>query len=358
MTIWDWIDEFAERAMDNDDEQRYRLANIHHLAYEHRQTDPDRMMAMLEEGRRLALTLREPWWVLFFEHWKLETLIYYKDDYRQVIDLAVAQTLELRKPVFEQYPLRFGIYCNLVAAYLCVDARGYAKAIREAMDYMLTMEPEESGDRYLLLARRHWFAYELGEYDESHRLALEELAMADSDSDRHSAQHHEVDTYKALCWIAYRRNDWQGLESYATTGEERARAIHYRYELALFLLWRAVVVRRQGDKELAKRLFRQGKSRMSRLGQAPGESYYDALAAYHELGEDWRAIWEVRQEELDTCLNKGQFAYVCSVHLKRLRLLRRMGLPTDEEVAIVRETAKKLRAPAWYLGEMETILKE
>ena len=70
------------------------------------------MMNLLEDGRRLARLLNEPWWVLFFEHWALETLIYYKDDYREVIDRGVKATLELRRPLYDHYPLRFGIYCN------------------------------------------------------------------------------------------------------------------------------------------------------------------------------------------------------------------------------------------------------
>ena len=80
----------------------------------------------------------------------------------------------------------------------------------------------------MLQARRHWFAYEIGEYEEAERLALEELNMADGDPDRHTARHHEVDTYKALCWIAFRRNDWGKLIGWARGGEERARSGHAR----------------------------------------------------------------------------------------------------------------------------------
>src|SRR5258708_6205493 len=121
MPIWDWIHEFEAQARSVGDVQRVRLATIHSEAYDHRQTDPDQMLAILHDGRRLAVALREPWFVLFFDHWITETFIYYKDDYREVIDLAVRATLEIRKPAYDQFPLRFGVYCNLVAAYLCVD---------------------------------------------------------------------------------------------------------------------------------------------------------------------------------------------------------------------------------------------
>jgi hypothetical protein len=353
MTIWEWIHDFEEEARRRGDPDRLRMARVHNEAYSYRQTDPDRMLAVLDEGRRLAVALAEPWWVVFFDHWRLETFIYYKDDYRGVIDLAVRLTLELRKPAYEGFPLRFGAWCNLVAAYLCVDPYGHRRAIQEAIDYLIRQGEAEGGDRYLLQARRHWFAYEVGELEEAHRLALEELAMADADPDRHTARHHEVDTYKALCWIAFRQKDWAGLAGYAAAGEERARAIQYRYELALFLLWRAVCARRDGRDDEAKRLCRQGVSRMAQLGQPPGESYFDALAEFHALGGELDAEWQVRQRELETTVGKGQLAYECQVRVKRARLLRRMGLPCDAEERAAREAARMLREPAWYLARLE-----
>jgi hypothetical protein len=356
MTIWDWIHDFEQQARAAGDHERLRLAGLHSAAYAYRQSDPDRMLSILEEGRRLARALNEPWWVLFFEHWTLETLIYYKDDYREVIERGVRAMLELRKPIFDHYPLRFGIYCNLIAAYLCVDPRGYAGAIREALEYLQTQVPVEGGDRYLLQARRHWFAYELGDLESAQQLAVEELALADCDPDRHTACHHEVDTYKALCWIAYRRRDYAGLARWASTGEQHARGISYRYELALFLLWQALCARRDRDELTAKRLCRAGTAMMGRLGQPPGESYFDALAGFHELGEDFNSAWRVRQRELETTLGKGQFAYECLVRLKRVRLLVRIGLPTQEEVEAVRLAMTRLREPAWYLGELERVL--
>src|SRR5262249_43865333 len=216
MTVWAWVDEFEARARACGDAGRLRLASIHPEAYSFRQSDPDRMLGLLEQGRRLARALDEPWWVLFFEHWKLETLIYYKDDYRQVLDQAVRLVLGLRRPALAHHPLRFGVYCNLIAAYLCVDPRGYAGAIAEALEHLRTQMPPEGGDRYLLLARRHWFAYEVGDLEGARGLALEELALADLDPDRHLAGHHEVDTCKALRRIAFRQGDAEALAGWSS----------------------------------------------------------------------------------------------------------------------------------------------
>ena len=358
MTVWDWVDMFEAVARVRGDAERLRLTRFHPEAYNYRQSDPDRMLALLEEGRRLALRLHEPWWVLFFDHWQVEAFIYYKDDYREVVDRAVKVMLQLRQPVLEGHPLRFAVYCNLVAAYLCVDPRGHAAAIREALAYLQQQVPEEGGDRYLLQARRHWFAFELGELDRAGVLALEELAMADTDPDRHLAAHHEVDTYKALCRIAFRKGDWPALAGYAAIGEERARTLGYRFELALFLVWQALGARRDGREEQARRLFRQGTGQMSRLGQPPDDSYYDTLCAYHEQSGQLTAAWRVRERQLARTAGRGQLATEAECRLKRCRLLAQMGQPLDDEVGAARAAIARLREPGWYLAELERIVKE
>ncbi len=352
MTIWDWIHEQRSRAEASGDREGLRLCRLHADAYELRQDDPARMMEMLDEGRRIAQRRREPWWAAFFEHWQIETLIYYLEDYREVVERAVKLTLEVRRPAFDGFPLRFGVWCNLVAAYLCVDARGHAAAIREALAYLRTVTPDEGGDAYLLMARRHWFAYEMGDYAEAERLARQELAMCQGDDDRNLGMHHEVDTHKALCWIAFRTGDVAMLDTHARAGEELARRLGYSYEQALCTLWRAVCAIQAGDEHQARPLFRQGVARMGRLGQPPGESYFDAVARYHELAGDPEAEWATREAELAAMRGKGQSAYETMVRIKRVRLLRRLGRPWRAEEDEARAAAGKLRDPAWHLREL------
>jgi hypothetical protein len=355
MNVWDWVHEFECAARLRGDGKRLRLSQLHREAYQHRHSDPDRMLALFDEGRRLAAALGESWWVLFFDHWRVETLIYYKDDYRQLLDWAVACTLELRKPANEGHPLRFAIWCNLIASYLCVDPRGYASAIEEALTYLMNEVPAEGEERYLLLARRHWFAWEMGRVDDARRLALAELVLADTDPSRHTAWHHEVDTFKTLCRIAFRKGDWDDLHAYAVAGEERARLLDYKFELALFLLWQALWSRREGQTEQAKRLCRQATTRMARLGKTPDDSFFDALCAYHELAGEAPAALRARDRELAGIVGRGQLAGECDCRLKRCRLLVRLGQPLDGEADAARAAIARLRQPSWYLAELDRI---
>jgi hypothetical protein len=165
-----------------------------------------------------------------------------------------------------------------------------------------------------------------------------------------------VDTLKALCRIAFRQGDVEGLAGWSSAGEEKARALRYLYELALFLLWRALCARRAGQEDRARRLFRQATSQMARLGQPPDDSWYDALCAYHELGGQPEEAWRVRERQLERTRGRGQLATEADCRIKRCRLLASMGLPTQEEAHDARAAIARLREPSSYLAELERAL--
>src|SRR5262249_40568670 len=155
--------------------------------------DPDRSLELCEEGRRQAQALNEPWWVLFFDHWKSTALMHWKRDFRTILDHTVRLALEVRKPHFEQHPLRLTVFDDLVSAYLGIDPEGHAAAIQQALDYLETEVPNEpDSNRYLLHARQRRFALDHGKLDEAWELSQKELALADQDSEGHRSRHFSV----------------------------------------------------------------------------------------------------------------------------------------------------------------------
>src|SRR5215472_783316 len=136
MSVWDWIIAFRDEAQANGDRDRLRLQQIFDNASRFTKTDPDVMLGLLAEGKALAQQLDEPWWVLFFDHWRLQALLHFKYDYRDVMDLAVTATLEARKPQFSTLPQRICLHEDLIYAYVGTDAEGHADRITQALDYM------------------------------------------------------------------------------------------------------------------------------------------------------------------------------------------------------------------------------
>jgi hypothetical protein len=88
----------------------------------------------------------------------------------------------------------------------------------------------------------------------------------------------------------------------------------------------------------------------------PTEAYHDALAAFYELAGDLPAALEVRRRQLADLAGKGHLAVEADCRIKACRLLASMGLPTQEEAERARGAVARLRAPEWYVGELQKAL--
>jgi hypothetical protein len=357
MSVWDWIEEFAAEASASGDEERLKLWQAQMKAFGHGKENPDAMLAALDEGRALARQLNESWWVLHFDHWRLQALLHYKLDYREVLDLAVQATLEARKPQYAQLPQRICLHEDLIYAYLGIDPLGNADAIRRALDYMRTEVTEDLDCRYCVQNCRTEFALLCGQLQEAEESARLTLTMADEDVKRSTAEHHAAYAHCDLCEIAHRRQDWDALREWAAEGEALARRTEEHLKVAEFLLWQAFLARLEGDEEAASRRQRQALARSRRVKALPGTNFYNILSAFHERGGELERALAVRDLELKRLQDKGRLHDECRCRVKRCRLLAQMGRPLDEELAAAEQAARKLRDPAPHLAELERIAR-
>ena len=358
MSLWDWIEEFAAEADASGDEQRLALWETQLRAFNHGKENPDAMLAVLEEGRALAQLLHEDWWVLHLDHWRLQALLHYKLDYRDVLDLAVQATLEARKPAYAQLPQRICLHEDLIYAYLGIDPLGNADAIRRALDYMHSEVTEDLDCRYCVQNCRTEFALLRGALEEAEQSARLTLAMADDDVHRSTAEHHAAYAHCDLCEVAHRRQDWDALREASAEGEEVARRTEEHLKVAEFLLWQALMARRDGNEELARRRQRQALARARRVKSLPGTTYYNILCAFHELGGEPERALAVRNLELERLEGKGRLHEECRCRVKRCRLLAQMGRPLEDELTAARASARTLRDPAPHLAELDRIAAE
>jgi hypothetical protein len=355
MSVWDWVIEFNNSAEAAGDRDRMRLLQTYENASKFAKTDPDVMLGLLAEGKALARQLDEPWWVLFFDHWRLQALLHFKYDYREVMDVAVQATLEARKPQYADLPQRVCLHEDLIYAYVGTDPEGHAERIGQALEYMGQHVGPGLDCRFCVQGCRAQFALQRGRLDEAQAAALEMLAMTDAEPGRSTADHYAMDAYADLCAVAFGRGDWDALAEWAAAGEETARRRDKQLELAKFLAWRALLERRGGDEDLARRLLRSAAARAARLKAVPGESYYDAVCAYHEQGGEPGAALTVRDQELQAVAGKGRWTHETRCRLKRCRLLAQMGLPLDDDLRAAREAAGKLRHQEQYIEEIDRL---
>ncbi|HKB38658.1 MAG TPA: hypothetical protein VKD72_19595, partial [Gemmataceae bacterium] len=158
-----------------------------------------------------------------------------------------------------------------------------------------------------------------------------------------------------LCEIAHRRQDWEALREWSGEGEALARRTDEHLKVAEFLLWQALLARRDGDEELARRHLRRALSRSRRVRSLPGTAYYNVLCAYHELGGELDRALEVRDLELRRLEGKGRLHDETRCRVKRCRLLGQLGRPLEAELADARTAASRLRDPAPHLEELDRI---
>jgi hypothetical protein len=357
MTDRDWFARFESEARARGDEERLRLVTLVYEADQHRERNPDRMLALLDEGRHLARRLGEGWWTLFYDDRRAGALMKYKGDAQAGLELAVRNALEARKPVYESFPWRFRIHDHLIVGYLNTDPVGYATEIREALTYLEQDIPAEGSPKYLVIARRRWLAGELGEHDEAEALAHQALALAAADRDQATARSHAVFCFSHLCEIAYRRRDWPALAEQSAVGESLARQVGHLLELAEFLMWQALLARRESDPLFSVRLCQQAKRRVAQLGMPPDHIWFDALCAYHDDAGELAEELAARDAELALLRNKGRCAAESRCRMERCRLRARLGLPVAEELAAARTVINRLRKPAPMLEELERIVQ-
>jgi hypothetical protein len=234
------------------------------------------------------------------------------------------------------------------------DPLGYAEQIQQAIDHVESaLDTDTEASRYLLLGSQQDFAMERDCWDEARSLCLRTLDRAAGDAQ--SGRHYSVYAYGFLCRIAHHRQDWQELLHWANLGEELARQMNYQHSLSHFLLWQALLTRREGDKLQAARLKRQATARLKRLQMTPSRDYYDALCAYHVLAEGWNEALRVRDEELRIIAGHSWFAYETKVHVKRCRVLAAMGRLQDADLEAARASARNLRRPEQVLVQIEQL---
>ena len=355
MTIWDWIGEFYRKAADDGDDLRMALPQYQMAGYKQRETDPLLAQAIFEEGAKQAKMLNEPWWVMIYGHWRVTGLLFFQRDYRNVLDLAVQNALEVRKPLYDTFPLKFSILRDLVEAYIGIEPAAYLDSVMQTLEILGKEAPEDGTDRFLIHGSRRDLAIEMGQYDEALQLGRDFYALAESIGQPDSVDHHAAFNCCGMAEAAWHKRDFVLIEESAREGERAARESKLKMELSGCLVWQAVAARAAGSEMEAVQLVRQGVNQVSRLQMPPDRGFFEALCAFHELAEEKEQILKVRRSELDAVKDRGRLGYESRTRNRICRILAEMFEPLDEELALAREAAQHLKKPEAALAELDQI---
>ncbi len=141
------------------DAERLRMIDVFNEAFRYRETEPEHQFALLTRCRDEARRLNEPWWVLFFEFWRLSTLTADLHDFSRALPLAMELTIRFSTPEGRVHPQRIGIHTQVLYTYLQVDPVGYRDELERGFAYLdEQIEPGPVTDRFVLDYR--WMEYQ------------------------------------------------------------------------------------------------------------------------------------------------------------------------------------------------------
>lgn len=342
--LWEWFNGYYRYP-----DERQRLPQCFSEARKYMEKAPQQALSLLDQGRLLADKLAEPFWVLFFEYWQCEMHTFYIEDLNAGMDLAVRMTVEARKPLYKQCPVLPRVYRVLLDTYVLCDPVGYEDKIRETLAYMETEITLDYDTHCLLETRKARLADALEDFAEVKAATLRYLALSENNGFQKSS------AYLDLCYISYREGDLDATLGFANEAETWARRFNRRRRVSTALSWQALVARKKGNEETALRHFRQALAQAEELGVAP--SYYEPLCEFHEAGGQSDTALKLRERQLSELAGKGYNHDECELRLKRCRLLGRMGLPLDDEVAEARTAGDRLLKPARFLAKLDRVLQ-
>ncbi len=331
------------------DPARLRLLDLHDEAERYRESHVEHRLALMTHCRDEALRLDEPWWVLFFEFMRLDTFTSSMHDFARALPLAMELIVRFNSPEGRVHPFRIGLLIMVLYTYLKIDPLGYRDELERGFEYLDGEIPSGPvAERFVLDYRRVEYLSGVERWEEAHELAHRSHALANGCA---NIWHGAWSLFR-LCRSCHALGLRDELEGHALFMIELSRKSDgLKRTLADAWLWSAVCRRGSGDEQGASNSFHKGMGLLKDLDRRE-EISADPIAAYYELGGDWKAALGVRDRELADVTTRGMLHRSCLVQIERCWLLAHQGELTDSDLGKVRESAALLRHPDWYLGKL------
>jgi len=335
MNVIEWMQRFAQDALKNNDQQRLQLVSFAQQGDIIRESQPEVAYQVYQTGRELAESLAEPCWVMFFAHRMAHVCIFELEDLDRAISHVTRDYVLSAKDEYIHCPINPAIRLNLVETYLYYDPVGYADKIKEVVSYL---RDTESADDYKRLQLDDFMAQlhlKLNKLDTALEYALRTL------DDGYG--------YLTLTRIYWERGEY---DKALDISRIRLQASRFsRFMLADSQAWvSAMLMRTHGDKDLAHTLHQQAVRQVSNINFVPNSTLFDALAEYHEAGENLDKALTIRDAQLSQQNTVAGPEEVIIVRLRRARLLGRMGEEDKlkAQLADIRGHLSKFKQPEHY----------
>ena len=351
-SFWQWMRDFHFRAVENGDFERMQLAVLWEQSVELSYERPDEKLAILEQAGALARKLNEPYWDMFFDHWKIEVLLYEKHQPAAALKLAARSAFEVRKPIYDAFAYRPQITLSLTACYLKIDPIGYEPMLREAFEYARGQCQNDEELKPYFAQQWSRFLEAVGAPDAVEANWRHLYAAYQSGTEHYIlfALVHLCSTLASYDLPAARSH----VGEFAALGIELCRMEERDREAAMFTMWRAVAARWDGDEIEARKSYARAYELQKRL-TSPHNAIDFAATIYHETLGEWDEALRVVENEIEV-LKSHELAFLEAKRtLKQIELLRKLNRDCAEASARLREVASGLKSREYWDAKLREL---
>jgi len=351
--IWDEFQRSVDEWQEKDDIERLELFELLEEGFAFQETEPEASFVLFTKMRDEARRLNEGKWLLLAETYRLVALTCYVADYTRALPLAIDLMVRFNSSDGLTHPFRGVGLSNALLVYTCVDPFGYQDEIERGFAYVRKhISDELESTRFLIDEVQMYCLESMERWGEAYDIGVRSLSKVLQIEDRNW---YGSSILNRLCPICHALGHSDELAGHAEYLSELAhQAEHLRRMEANAWLWLATVQRGRGDEREASRSFRRS-VRILKSVERRDWICSDSMAAYHEANGDWKEAVAVRDREITALANRGMHHRVCQAHVERCRLLKKLGVLANSDLAAARVATSCVRSPEWFLNKLDRI---
>ncbi|MCU0497710.1 MAG: hypothetical protein MUF87_10195 [Anaerolineae bacterium] len=314
-------------------------------AMTYRNTDPERAIRMLQEGRTIAESLQDPCFVISFDDYIGNILLHHCGDYDRAIDYLMKSLLEARKPKYDKCEERGSIYMFVSNAFMIYDPVGYEAQVREALDLVDHAMRLDQDAWCLVKGMQGYLEFALRRFEQALALGMAYLNRCETYRGTFRLSHAHI----FLCRVYLELGDDEKAQQHAELSEYYAlRALETERYLMEAWAIQAYFARRQGDEPKAQRFYARCLQQWTRIQSKLTFAIYESLYRFHEQGGQYAQALKLSEQHIAQ-EQIGTTPFLLSeVYLRRITLLKAASLPYDDEYQQAYTIAAKFQQPEQF----------
>lgn len=349
-------DEYERRVAiwhSRDDAEEMQFVRLLEDGYDCQENDPERGFELFTEARDRACQLNEPWWILFFEAWRLTSLTSHVMDFSRALPLAKEIVTRIALAEFRNHEWWPSILNNVLYAYISTDPHGYKDQIETGFAYLdgeISDQPVD--DRFVFNSRKTTYFINTERWEDAYAHATESLKLTICED---ATPWHRAWILFDLCRISDRLCRINDLRKYSirltliSRDHPQLRRAH-----ASGYCWQAVVEQADGNKQTAEELLSCGTKLLAQLFRNE-TTCAEPLSRYYERQGNIEKALSIRSTELCVVEQHGMLHRCCQIQIERCRLLKLIGKLTPSEIAAARYYVSRLFRPEVFSQELRRI---